>query len=180
MSSAGDEDGVPSGESCHRAPGSDDHTAPGIFEHPGQLHRQRHDQAVETVVSSLPYPMRRLEDILQSTSDSLFPADLGQRPVQMNSRSTDGDTPLHVLVWRKDVGGAKALLEAGADPNAVGDMGETPLHVAVRQHALDVIEALVTAGANPDIRSELGDTPRTLAAARNSDIARLLKKGRSR
>jgi ankyrin repeat protein len=120
--------------------------------------------------------MRTLEDILQSTSDSLFPADMGRRPVFIDSRSSDGDTPLHVLLGRKDVGGAKALLEAGADPNAVGDMGETPLHVAIRHGALAVIETLLAAGANPDIRSEFGDTPRTMAAAKDGDIARLLKR----
>ncbi len=120
--------------------------------------------------------MRSLEDILQSTSDSLFPADMGRRPVRIDSRSADGDTPLHVLLSRKDVAGAKALLEAGADPNAIGDMGETPLHVAIRQGALAAIEALLMAGANADIRSEFGDSPRTMAAAKNGDMARLLKR----
>lgn len=92
-------------------------------------------------------PMRNLQDILQSTSDSLFPADLGRRPVHLDSRSSDGDTPLHVLLWRKDVSGARALLAAGA---------------------------------NPDIRSEFGDSPRTMAATRNEDIARLLKRALGR
>ncbi len=119
--------------------------------------------------------MRTLEEILQSTSDSLFPAELGRRRVAIDSRGSDGDTPLHVVLWRKDFGGAKDLIEAGADPNAIGDMGETPLHVAIRQEDPDIIDSLLAAGANPDIRSEFGETPRSLAASKKGAIARLLK-----
>jgi ankyrin repeat protein len=120
--------------------------------------------------------MRSVEEILQSTSDALFPADLGNRRVAIDSRGCDGDTPLHVLLWRKDTDGTKLLIAAGADTNAVGDMGETPLHVAVSQELLDVIEALLSAGASPDIRSEFGDTPRERAAARGGVAAELLKR----
>jgi uncharacterized protein len=119
--------------------------------------------------------MRTVEEILQSTSDSLFPAELGRRRVAIDSRGCDGDTPLHVLLWRKDFGGAKDLIEVGADPNAVGDMGETPLHVAIRQDVPDIVDSLLAAGANPDIRSEFGETPRSMAATHKGVIARLLK-----
>ena len=119
--------------------------------------------------------MRTIEDILQTTSDSLFPAELGRRHVAIDSRGSDGDSPLHVLLWRKDFGGAKDLIEAGADPNAIGDMGETPLHLAIRKEVPDVIESLLAAGANPDIRSEFGETPRSMAASKKGAIARLLK-----
>ena len=66
-----------------------------------------------------------------SASDVLFPEDLGERLVTIHSRASDGDSPLHVMVWRRDTAGAEVLVAAGADINAVGDMGETPLHVAV-------------------------------------------------
>ncbi len=36
---------------------------------------------------------RTLEQVLWSVSDVLFPADLGEAPVDINSRSTAGDTP---------------------------------------------------------------------------------------
>jgi ankyrin repeat protein len=75
----------------------------------------------------------------------------------------------------KDFGGAKDLIVAGADPNAVGDMGETPLHVAIRQGVPDIIDSLLAAGANPDIRSEFGETPRSMAASQKGTLARLLK-----
>jgi len=116
-----------------------------------------------------------IEELLQSTSDTLFPADMGRRRVAMDSRDCDGDTPLHVLIWRKNAGGAKALIEAGADPNAIGDMGETPLHVAVRNVLPNVVEALLVAGADADIRSEFGSTPRDMANAQGGVVARIFR-----
>ncbi|MBD9478387.1 ankyrin repeat domain-containing protein [Pseudoxanthomonas sp. PXM02] len=118
--------------------------------------------------------MRTLQEILQSTSDVLFPAELGEREVSLDSQDCNGYTPLHVLAWRGDSAGAKALIAAGAAPDGIGDMGETPLHVAVRQENSELVEALLEAGANPDIRSEFGKTPREMAAAKSDAVARLL------
>ena len=118
--------------------------------------------------------MRTLQEILQSTSDALFPTELGEREVSLDSQDCDGDTALHVLAWRGDSAGAKALIAAGAAPNAIGDMGETPLHVAVRQDNSGLVEVLLEAGANPDIRSEFGETPREMASAKSGAVAGLL------
>jgi len=101
---------------------------------------------------------RSLEEILQSTSDSLFPADIGEARVEIDSTSCDGDTPLHVLIWRGDTEGALFLIENGAPINAVGDMGETPLHVAISKKNEKIINALLKAGAKTDVISEFGDT----------------------
>jgi hypothetical protein len=49
---------------------------------------------------------RSLAQVLQSTSDVLFPAELGHAVVELGSRDVDGDTSLHVLVWRSDTDGA--------------------------------------------------------------------------
>ena len=119
--------------------------------------------------------MRTLQEILKSTSEALFPAELGEREVSVDSQDCNGDTPLHVLAWRGDSAGAKALIAAGAAPNGIGDMGETPLHVAVRQENSELVEALLEAGANPDIRSEFGKTPREMAVAKSGAVAGLLR-----
>jgi ankyrin repeat protein len=116
---------------------------------------------------------RTLEEILQSTSDVLFPAELGDRQVSLDSTDCDGDTPLHVLVWRKDRHAVDVLIAAGADVNAVGDMGETPLHVAVAQGDEAIIRSLLRAGARTDIRSEFGQTAAERAMAKGGGIARL-------
>lgn len=101
---------------------------------------------------------RTLNEVLQSTSDNLFPAELGEATVYIDSIDCDGDTPLHVLIWRGDTDGALLLIGHGAPINAVGDMGETPLHVAIRKHNMKVIDTLVKSGARTDIVSEFGKT----------------------
>jgi len=116
---------------------------------------------------------RTLEEVLRSTSDVLFPAEIGEKPVAADSVGVDGDTPLHVTAWRKDVEGAVLLLQAGADANAVGDMGETPLHVAVGRGNAELVALLLKAGADPNIRSEFGTTAREDAVATGGAIAEL-------
>ena len=102
---------------------------------------------------------RTLNEVLQSTSNCIFPASLGEAEVALNSTGPDGDTPLHVLIWREDTEGALLLLENGAPVNAIGDMGETPLHVALTNKNPRIIKALIAAGAKIDIDSEFGETP---------------------
>lgn len=104
-----------------------------------------------------------LDQLLSSCSDTLFPADMGEAPVSIHSRDCDGDTPLHVMLWRKNTYGALLLIEAGADLDAVGDMSETPLHVAVSQGNIEAVEALLKFGANPAAKSEFGKSPKEIA-----------------
>ena len=106
---------------------------------------------------------RTLTEVLQSTSDSIFPEEMGEADVDLDSAGVDGDTPLHVLIWRGDTEGVLMLLENGAPVNAVGDMGETPLHIAITKKDMRVIEALIKAGAKTDIVSEFGETPKQKA-----------------
>jgi uncharacterized protein len=117
-----------------------------------------------------------LDEILQSVSDVLFPAELGEKHIEIDSRSSEGDTPLHVLCWRKDRAGVKVLLKAGADVNAVGDMDETPLHVAISQDDEMIVEALLKAGAALNIRSEFGETALEKAMKKGGNIGQLVKK----
>ena len=112
---------------------------------------------------------RTLAEVLQETSDVLFPH-LEEAKVEIDSRDASGDTPLHVMAWRNDRHGAKLLIGAGADVNAVGDMSETPLHVAVRNEYLEIIEALLRAGADPNIRSEFDQTPLEIAKTMSKNI----------
>lgn len=121
---------------------------------------------------------RTLNGVLQSTSDVLFPAELGERPVAIDSRDSDGDTPLHVMTWQNDLEGVEILIAAGADVNAVGDMGETPLHVAVRVGNVVMAGALLRAGARDDISSrfESVSTPREKAIEVGGAMAELFER----
>jgi ankyrin repeat protein len=82
------------------------------------------------------------------------------------------------MVWRNDLYPVQALVEAGANVNAVGDMGETPLHVAIGQENISVIEALLRAGARTDIRSEFNETAAERAAKKEGEIAKLFVRAR--
>lgn len=120
-----------------------------------------------------PKTRQSLAEILASCSDTLFPDKMGKAPVQINTKDCMGDTPLHVMLWRGDTYGALCLIEAGAAPNAVGDMSETPLHIAVRKGNVQVAERLLATGANADIVSEFGQSPRSMAEEAGGDIRKL-------
>ena len=126
-------------------------------------------------MSKRPKKRQPLEEILQSTSDTLFPEELGKAHIELNSRDCDGDTPLHVLLWRGDHYGAELLIDAGADIDAIGDMGQTPLHVALMKQNLRITRVLVSAGADTTIRSEFGQTAVEMAKDLGGDFVRLFK-----
>ena len=63
---------------------------------------------------------RTLEVVLQSTSENPFPDLLGEAKVTIGSTDCDGDTPLHVLIWRDNVEGVLLLIGHGANANALG------------------------------------------------------------
>lgn len=113
------------------------------------------------------------EEMLASCSDTLFPAEMGMAAVTLDSRDVDGDTPLHVMLWRNNTYAVLRFIEAGADVNAVGDMSETPLHVALRQQNLVAVEALLKSGADVSCVDEFGQSPRDLADQVKGDVRRL-------
>jgi ankyrin repeat protein len=118
---------------------------------------------------------RSLEEMLQSTSDVLFPEDMGERIVTLNCKDVCGDTPLHVMTWRSDRVAVRTFIDAGAEIDAIGDMGQTPLHVAVMREDEFLVELFLKAGANPNVRSEFGDTSLELAQKKGRDMTRLFK-----
>jgi ankyrin repeat protein len=106
-----------------------------------------------------------LEEFLQRSSDALFPDETrAPKPLTVRSRSSDGDTPLHIAALWGDRHAARILLEAGADVDAKGDMSCTPLYFAVMNNHVHVAEVLLEHGADPDAESELNFSPRSLAA----------------
>ena len=113
---------------------------------------------------------RTIEQVLQSTSESLFPAELGKAKVKIDSSDCDGDTPLHVLIWCGDTEAAILLIASGAPIDAIGDMGEIPLHVAISKNNTRIISALIEAGAKTDIVSEFGETAVQKAAKHGISI----------
>ena len=61
------------------------------------------------------------------------------------------DTPLHSAAGTGDTAALTALLDAGADPDALDSLGAyTPLHYAARYGHAAAISALLDAGADPN------------------------------
>jgi ankyrin repeat protein len=48
----------------------------------------------------------------------------------VNAKSRDGFTPLHVAAMRGNLPVVELLLESGADPNAIVQYGKTPAELA--------------------------------------------------
>lgn len=117
-----------------------------------------------------------VDDVLASTSDVLFPERMGRQRVTVGSRAPDGDTPLHVIVWRNDLQAAQLLLRAGADVNAQGDMGYTPLHVAVSEGNVAMVKVLLEAGARADLMAEIAGTARDEATRKGGPMAEVFAK----
>lgn len=113
---------------------------------------------------------KNLEEVLQTASDRLFPAEVGEARVNLDSRSCDGDTPLHVFIWGNETENALFLIENGININAVGDMGETALHVALHQNNEIMIKALLNANAQTDIISEFGKTVMDIAKEKGINL----------
>ena len=127
-------------------------------------------------MSKRPKTRETMAQMLASCSDSLFPAEMGEAPVALDSCDVVGDTPLHVMLWRDNTYAILRFIEAGADVNAVGDMSETPLHVAVRKQNATVIEAMLNAGASTPAVSEFGKSPKEMADVLGGDIQRMFAK----
>ena len=72
-----------------------------------------------------------------------------------------------------------ALLDRGADVDALGELGNTALHEAVGQGHFDVVRVLLAFGARTDIRNEFGQTALDIASLpghkAREEILRLLE-----
>ena len=123
-----------------------------------------------------PKKRRTLDDVLQSVGEWLYPDRLVPQKIHLHSRATDGDTPLHATLYRDDDYGARLLIEAGADIDAVGNKGYTPLHAAVFEGNAALVEALLAAGAGQLVRCQDGKRARDLVSEGDKEIARLFSR----
>jgi len=116
----------------------------------------------------------RLDELLASLADE--PGWMNAGPVGFMTRDSSGDSPLHAALWPGDDEAAKALVDAGADVNAPGEMSETPLHVAVAQGNAAMARHLVGHGADWDTVSELGYSARQRAlSAKDVELRNLAR-----
>jgi ankyrin repeat protein len=86
-------------------------------------------------------------------------------------RTSDGWTPLHVAAMRGRTDAAKALIAAGADLEAKDNDDWTPLHDAAAFGHTEIAKALIQAGADLEAKNKVGWTPLHFAAARGKTEA---------
>lgn len=80
--------------------------------------------------------------------------------------------PLHLAARRGNSEIVRALLEAGAEPNAFTSTGVAALHFAAQANSAEAIQALVEFGADVDAPDAFQSrTPLIFAASRNATVA---------
>lgn len=126
-----------------------------------------------------------LEDVFDDRIDFEFEGRdpfSGEGALTVNSCIfADEDRPLHVMARRGNATCLKLLLDAGADPNALGDLSFTPLHDVMRSQSLECARLLLEAGARTDAVNEFDNTPlddcRPGALYANPEMFKLLSAG---
>jgi ankyrin repeat protein len=101
---------------------------------------------------------------------------LADNPTLVSTRSQDGFTALHYAAFFGTAEAAEALLEQGADPNAVAEneMQVQPLHSAAAVDANETARLLLDAGADPNARQQGGFRPIDAAVQNDNEELRTL------
>jgi ankyrin repeat protein len=98
------------------------------------------------------------------TQQSASARTLIRQRVDVNAPDVDGATALQWAAHWNNLEIVKALLAAGAKPNAANRYGVTPLHEAATIGSAAVVNALLRAGAQASAVYGEGETPLMLAA----------------
>jgi ankyrin repeat protein len=109
----------------------------------------------------------RLVTALRNQNSTAARALIRQR-VGVNTPDVDGSTPLQWAAHWNDLQTVKALLAAGAKPNAANRYGVTPLHEAATIGSAPLVSVLLRAGAPPDAVYGDGETALMLASRSGS------------
>ena len=90
---------------------------------------------------------------------------------------SSGDTPLHIVVARRDLTWVQFLVAKGANVNARNNKGETPLQLASNLGFSEGVEILLKLGAKVDEPNATGETALIAAThRRDAALARVLLK----
>ena len=110
------------------------------------------------------------EKLYEAVTDSNIPLEMVYKLIRqggnVNYQVRESSLLHHALIQKQPLK-AYALLQAGADPKAVGKFSYTPLHMAATVGDTDNIVALVDAGAAVDAKDAHGRTPLWFAEAHN-------------
>ena len=91
------------------------------------------------------------------------------QPIHDAARTALGSTPLHMAAMNGDLSAMKALIAAGADPNARDNEGATPLHMAAYASRPKHVQMLLEAGADPLAKTDNGRDAGSMARKVKAD-----------
>jgi len=118
-------------------------------------------------------PLEPFDRVMAGESDGLPAPD---------AWSPDGFTALHLAAFAHNAGAARALLEAGADPDLISRASfakVTPLGTCAFAGANDVARVLLEFGADPELAVNAESRPAVAARANgNDELAELLESSR--
>lgn len=106
---------------------------------------------------------RPIHDAARLGSGEQIQAILKADPGARDLRTDLGWSPLHLAATNPDVSALKALVAAGADPNARDRDGATPLHLAAYTQNARHTRLLLEAGADPLIKTNAGRDAASMA-----------------
>jgi uncharacterized protein len=93
---------------------------------------------------------------------------LGDDASQINSKSSDGFTPLHLACFFRHPEAAQVLLAAGADAKAVSSHNIAVIHSAAASRDAGLVKLVLAAGADPNVQQNGGYTALQSAAMHNN------------
>src|SRR5215218_10095696 len=143
-----------------------------LREHP-ELAAATDEHGVSALLLALYHRRPEARDALLAAGAPIGPleaAALGDaeklRGADLSVRGGDGFTPLHLAAFFGGAEAVRAILAAGADPDADADnpFKVRPLHSACATGDRDSARALLAAGANPNLAQQGGYTPLHSAA----------------
>lgn len=100
---------------------------------------------------------KSVDEIICSIQEADLPGYLGLDKITLHSKDTLGDTPLHIVTIWGEIDSVKALVDAGAEIDAIGEYGMTPLYEAISRDNAEIVDFLLSRGANPYLDSEFGN-----------------------
>jgi ankyrin repeat protein len=114
---------------------------------------------------------------LNNGSESLI-LELLEHGIDINSRDSEGQTPLYFAIVKNLTTVVNILIAKGADINARNNDGQTPLHKAVMHSRTIIVDLLLAKGVEINTRTNMGNTPLHSASSRSLDLVKaLLKSG---